>query len=42
VIGGLIALVLAGTGAGVITYQGARAAQARVAAARAEFFGPGR
>lgn len=40
VLGGLVALALAGTGAGVISYQNAKVAQARVAAARAEFFGP--
>lgn len=40
VAGGLLALALAGGGAGVISFQNAGAAQARVASARAEFFGP--
>ncbi|MBC7305261.1 MAG: cell surface protein, partial [Nocardia sp.] len=40
VIGGLIALTLAATGSGAVSFQGAAAAQARVNAARAEFFGP--
>ncbi len=40
VVGGLIALALAGGGAGLISFQNAGAAQARVATARAEFFGP--
>jgi hypothetical protein len=42
VIGGLLGLLLAGGAAGVISYQSAAAQQARLAAARAEFFGPDR
>ena len=42
VVGGLLGLLLAGSAAGVISYQGAAAQQARLAAARAEFFGPDR
>lgn len=40
VVGGLIALALAGTGSGAVSFQSASAAQARVDAARAQFFGP--
>ncbi|MEV0711741.1 hypothetical protein [Nocardia aurea] len=40
VVGGLLALGLAGVGSGAVSFQGAAAAQARVDAARAEFFGP--
>ncbi|MEU2255847.1 hypothetical protein ABZ540_22015 [Nocardia xishanensis] len=40
VVGGLIALALAGTGSGAVSFQNASAAQARVDAARAQFFGP--
>ena len=39
VLGGVAALMLAGGAAGVISANGARAGQARVAAAKAEFFG---
>ncbi|WP_280205696.1 hypothetical protein [Nocardia cyriacigeorgica] len=42
VIGGLIALTLAGAGSGAVSFQSASAAQARIDAARAEFFGTGR
>ncbi|BDT86693.1 hypothetical protein FMUAM8_24570 [Nocardia cyriacigeorgica] len=42
VFGGLAALVLAGVGSGAVSFQSAAAAQARVDAARAEFFGTGR
>ncbi|WP_159080116.1 hypothetical protein [Nocardia suismassiliense] len=38
VIGGLLALGLAGAGSGAVSFQGASAAQARVDAARAMFF----
>ncbi|WP_280253054.1 hypothetical protein [Nocardia abscessus] len=38
VIGGLIALALAGVGSGVISFHSAAAAQARIDAARAQFF----
>ncbi|MET8799099.1 hypothetical protein ABZV91_22150 [Nocardia sp. NPDC004568] len=41
VIGGLIALAIAGTGSAVMSYHSAAQAQARVDAARAEFFGTG-
>ncbi|WP_281877113.1 hypothetical protein [Nocardia sputorum] len=37
-IGGLIALGLAGAGSGVISFRSAAAAQARIDAARARFF----
>ena len=37
---GVTALLGCGAGAGAMTYRGARAQQARIAAARAEFFGP--
>ncbi|MGW4247566.1 hypothetical protein ACWELQ_34335, partial [Nocardia sp. NPDC004722] len=40
VIGGLIAMALAGTGSGAVSFQSASAAQGRVDAARAAFFGP--
>ncbi|MBA4857136.1 cell surface protein, partial [Nocardia farcinica] len=40
VIGGLAAMALAAAGAGAVSFQSASAAQARVDAARAEFFGP--
>ncbi|MGV9819322.1 hypothetical protein [Nocardia xishanensis] len=40
VVGGLIALALAGTGSCAVSFQSASAAQARVDAARAQFFGP--
>lgn len=41
VIGGLIALAIAGGGSAVMSYHSAAQAQARVDAARAEFFGTG-
>ncbi|WP_157228645.1 hypothetical protein [Nocardia brevicatena] len=41
VIGGLIALAIAGVGSTVVSYQSAAQAQARIDAARAEFFGTG-
>jgi len=41
VLGGLIALALAGGAAGAISYNNANLSQARVASARAEFFGTG-
>jgi hypothetical protein len=40
VIGGLVAMALAAAASGVISFQSASAAQARIDAARAEFFGP--
>ncbi|WP_176572810.1 hypothetical protein [Nocardia jiangxiensis] len=40
VIGGLIAMTLAAAGSGAVSFQSASAAQARIDAARAEFFGP--
>jgi hypothetical protein len=40
VVGGLIAMALVGTGSGAVSFQSASAAQARIDAARAEFFGP--
>ncbi|MFE3022543.1 hypothetical protein ACFXG3_00340, partial [Nocardia tengchongensis] len=40
VIGGLIAMALAGAGSGAVSFQSAGAAQGRVDAARAAFFGP--
>lgn len=38
VLGGVAGLALAGAGAGVISYRGARAARARLSMSRAEFF----
>ncbi|MEV0767037.1 hypothetical protein [Nocardia salmonicida] len=40
VIGGLLALGIAGGGSAAVSFQGAAQAQARIDAARAEFFGP--
>jgi len=40
VLGGVIAMALAAAGSGAVSFQSASAAQARVDAARAEFFGP--
>ena len=41
VIGGLVALAIAGGGSAVMSYQSAAQAQARIDAARSEFFGTG-
>ncbi|RMI28261.1 hypothetical protein EBN03_30920 [Nocardia stercoris] len=40
VVGGIAAMALAAAGSGVVSFQSASAAQARVDAARAAFFGP--
>ncbi|MGN2641916.1 hypothetical protein ACWEKT_17560 [Nocardia takedensis] len=40
VIGGLVALAIAGGVSGALSFREAAAARARVDAARAEFFGP--
>ncbi|WP_280276998.1 hypothetical protein [Nocardia wallacei] len=40
VVGGLAAMALAAAGSGAVSFQSASAAQARIDAARAEFFGP--
>ncbi|WP_328713273.1 hypothetical protein [Nocardia salmonicida] len=39
-IGGLLALGIAGGGSAAVSFHGAAQAQARIDAARAEFFGP--